>query len=258
MNTNNTEKKMNYYTRHYVYGYYNPLKLNRWGLPTLFYVGEGCRDRWRVHLRDVKKGKVDPGNLHKSNTIKGILQRGSEPIIKILATNLTRKEALHLETFIIEQVGRENLTNKTNGGDGVNGMVHTEETKLRMSEKRKGVPKSEDWKQQASERFLGENNPMHGKPSSQKQKETARELLKNNNPNSNKNSWETSSGKQNIGMWERVDHIYDTWISNGKPSFVKLRRLAGMEQYHMGKLVEKFKSGWNPHEDDEWLKAFKK
>jgi len=63
--------------------------------------------------------------------------------IIFLKQNLTEKEAFKHEIYMIAVFGRKDLGtgilyNKTNGGDGIGGFSHSEETKKKMSESQKG------------------------------------------------------------------------------------------------------------------------
>jgi hypothetical protein len=60
-----------------------------------------------------------------------------------LKQNLTEEEAFRHEIYMIDVFGRIDLGtgilhNRTNGGEGVSGLIHSEETKIKMSEARKG------------------------------------------------------------------------------------------------------------------------
>lgn len=153
--------------KYYVYLYLKPN-----GVP--FYVGKGKDDRWKDHLREAKKestGKVD----RKTNTIRKILKQGQEPVIKFVDTNISEEQAFELECFLIDEIGRIDLgtgtlTNLTNGGEGLSGLIrdicgennpnygkrgedsiwwgrkHTEETLEQMRLAQAGKPKSEEHK----------------------------------------------------------------------------------------------------------------
>ena len=74
--------------------------------------------------------------------------------IIFLKQNLTEEEAFKHEIYMISILGRKDLgtgilINRTNGGDGSSGFTHSEESKRKMSEDRKG-------------KFSGKNNPMYG------------------------------------------------------------------------------------------------
>lgn len=66
--------------------------------------------------------------------------------IIFLKQNLTEKEAFKHEIYMIAVFGRKDLGtgilyNKTNGGDGIGGFSHSEETK-----KNERISKRKDWK----------------------------------------------------------------------------------------------------------------
>ena len=70
--------------------------------------------------------------------------------IEILYKNLTWKEACKLEINLITEYGRRDLgtgclCNLTNGGDGVNGVIVSDETRAKLSKMRKGKKQSKEW-----------------------------------------------------------------------------------------------------------------
>jgi len=106
--------------------------------------------------------------------------------IIFLKQNLTEEEAFKHEIYMIAVFGRKDLgtgilRNKTNGGDGMGGLVHTDETRKKMSESHKGennyfygkrhsqetIDKMSDLKKG---KYIGNENPMFGKNHSQETK----------------------------------------------------------------------------------------
>ncbi len=126
----------------YVYVYIDPSKrgsyfydgLNFSFLYEPFYIGKGQNDRIMVHLNEYRLKKKS----YLSNKINKILKSGNEPIIFKLYENLTEQEAFEKEIFLIDSIGRKiknsgPLTNIVDGGNGVTGLVHTEESRKKMS-----------------------------------------------------------------------------------------------------------------------------
>ncbi len=74
--------------------------------------------------------------------------------------NLTFEECKIKETEFIKLYGRRDLglgtlVNMTNGGDGIVGLHHTEETRSKMSKSHKGIPLSEEHKKNSAESRKG-------------------------------------------------------------------------------------------------------
>lgn len=107
----------------YIYFHINPIKQE------VFYVGKGHGNR--AYSKGMR-------NSLWHNTIN---KYGYE--IKIEHDNLTEEESFKLEKFYIQKFGRKDLklgplVNMTDGGDGVSGIICSEETKKKMSEAHKG------------------------------------------------------------------------------------------------------------------------
>jgi len=89
-----------------------------------FYVGKG-------------KGKRFLSNRSRNIYWKRIVNKyGYFP--QIMENNLTEEQAFEREKFYIQILGRENLCNMTDGGDGSTGCIPSQETRKKMSENRKG------------------------------------------------------------------------------------------------------------------------
>ncbi len=92
-------KKIN--TEYYVYVYIDPRNYEE------FYYGKGKGDRKYAHLSD-------ESDTEKVRRIKAIQKENLEPIIKVIAKDLTESEALLIEKTLIWKLGK-NLTNISSG-----------------------------------------------------------------------------------------------------------------------------------------------
>lgn len=105
--------------------YYTYAYLREDGTP--YYIGKGKNNR--IFNRDKKDIKPP---REKSRVI-------------ILKKNLTEEEAFKHEIYMISVFGRKDLgtgilRNMTNGGEGSSGRILSEETKLKISNSKKGIP----------------------------------------------------------------------------------------------------------------------
>ena len=111
------------------------------------YIGKSNNPRRRLyqHIND-------KSNLHKFNWLNSIIKRGSKPIIEIIekvSVDIWQER----EIYWIAKFKEDgfDLINLTLGGDGGNGMRHTEESKQSMSKSKKGVKLSEEHRKRISE-----------------------------------------------------------------------------------------------------------
>ncbi len=86
---------------YYVYVYIDPRNFEE------FYYGKGKGNRKAAHLSDTN-------DTEKVRIINAIENEGLKPIIKVIAKNLTEKEALLVEKTLIWKLGK-NLTNISSG-----------------------------------------------------------------------------------------------------------------------------------------------
>lgn len=141
---------------YYVYQLVNP-KTN---MP--FYVGKGSGNRAELHLKFRDKNN----NYYKDKIIKDLLAEGLKPTIEYLYLNiLDEKQAYELEEKIIKTIGLENLTNILLGPapPSKKGWKPSTETLKKRSQSLKGIPRTDEWKQNLSKAKIGKNNPMFGK-----------------------------------------------------------------------------------------------
>lgn len=133
-----------------------------------FYVGKGCHNRKKDHLREAKNNNFEnlKCNKHKIRTIRKIWAEGLEPFIYILCDNLEEKISFKLEKFLILLFGRKDLktgslTNMTNGGEGVTNL--SEEGINNLKKARTGTKQPEEVKNKISIALKGRSlEDLHG------------------------------------------------------------------------------------------------
>ena len=135
--------------------YYTYAYLREDGTP--YYIGKGRKDR----IYKKGKGEIRPPK-DKSRVI-------------FLKQNLTEEESFKHEVYMIAVFGRKDLgtgilRNRTNGGEGFSGAIHTPETKAKLSSAMKGENHpfygktlSPETKAKISAAQKGENSPNYGK-----------------------------------------------------------------------------------------------
>jgi group I intron endonuclease len=175
---------------YYVYAYLDPTKpikgfydgLDLSFLFEPFYIGKGKEDRYVKHLQDYKLKNKN----YLSNKINKLRSKSLEPIIVKLFENLTENDAFELEVNLINKIGKKiekrgPLVNIVNGGEGVSGLKHSQESRSKMSLKGEKHPNwgkslKESTRNKISQR-LKLNNPMHKPEISEKvrQKNIGRE-----------------------------------------------------------------------------------
>lgn len=99
---------------HYVYALTDPTKF---GKP--FYVGKGSGDRKVQHFRSVSKEMAGAETSDKFKIIKGIRDKGLQPGAIVLSHHVDEEAAYTEERRVIEEIGLDNLVNKSIGGEGV-------------------------------------------------------------------------------------------------------------------------------------------
>lgn len=162
--------------------YYTYAYLREDGTP--YYIGKGQGDRaYRKRYRGINP----PNNRTR---------------ILILKKNLIEEEAFKHEKYMIAIFGRKDLGtgilhNKTNGGDGISGYIYSEETKEKLSEKRRGS-----------------GNPFYGKSHTEKSKEKIRKKHLGAKKHNKKSKLKISKSK--IGENNSISKWWKITFNNGK------------------------------------------
>lgn len=105
---------------YYVYVYLNPTKEFNYTICDYefkykpYYVGKGCGKRYLQTHKDLMNNKSS--NKEMIEEIKDIrLFHNQEPIIEIIKSGLNEKQAYLLESYLIDDLGLESLSNRING-----------------------------------------------------------------------------------------------------------------------------------------------
>jgi hypothetical protein len=108
----------------------------------------------------------------KQNFIKDIIEHCQDQV------SLNERESFYIKEFNTIYPYGYNLTL---GGDGNSGWKMTDETKLKISQKNKGIHHSEEFKIIRSKLTSGKNNPNYGKKMSEETKNKIRNSLMGKN-----------------------------------------------------------------------------
>lgn len=202
----------------YVYTLCDPSRNNE-----PFYIGKGSKTRAQQHLN----GSADHENLFKAARIKGIRNKGLEPVIEYLKTELEEAEAYLLETKYIKQYGRHGiddngiLTNRLLEGrtPDQTGYKHTEETRAKIKAKMAlRAPPTEETKRKISE-------SQKGKIISQEQREKQSRTMKGRtmSPEEREKRRQANLGKKRgpynwkISPEQRKENARNAGLKGGRP-----------------------------------------
>ena len=123
----------------------------------IFYIGKGQKRRaWSAACRNDHWRKV--ANKYAPHKVV------------ILRDGLSEEAAFDLERRVIRIVGKVNLTNKTDGGDGVSGLRHSAEERERIKARRTGALHSAETRLKMSLAQKGRPSHSKGKPMSDRHK----------------------------------------------------------------------------------------
>jgi hypothetical protein len=248
-----------------------------------FYIGKGTGDRLYCHLQ---KSSIKL-NSPKNEVIIAALADDVKVLSIVLHTDLTNEESLFLEKFEISKLGILSsggiLTNQTLGGGGTAGWKHTESHKLNMSRIQKGKPadpavvkrmretlvegyRSGKYKEQienARNRMIG-SSPSTETLEKQRLSKTGKVHTREHRENiSNgligKKHDDIRRGRNSRGQWAKnacwmeAANIYQTWMELMQKNEYALSRITGHPVSKIANMVKRFKSGWIPLQDQNWI-----
>lgn len=217
----------------YVYVYLDPRKRGNYTYDEYtfeyepIYIGKGTRNRINHHLVRVNHGKT---SLFY-NKLRKIINDGFEPIRFKILDGLTEEESLIHEKKLILLIGRLDietgtLCNMTDGGEI--GFKRTEESRRKLSESKKG-----------------NRNPMFGKTTTQRQKDSVREarkqgkiklsesgrekIIQNNKKRKGKKNNKIRSDVKNYLLISPINEYHNIYGAKKLQEFCKLNKL----QYHV-------------------------
>lgn len=98
---------------------------------SVFYVGKGSGNRIKDHRLEAKNGHF----CYKCNVIRKIWESGSDFSASIVFQTDVEPESFKEEKRLIAYYGRNNLTNCTDGGEGMSGWIVTAECRKNTSER---------------------------------------------------------------------------------------------------------------------------
>ena len=126
-------------------------------LDSSIYVGKtthSINDRWIRHLYNMKHGSQT--HLHRAIRKYGVENFDIQPIV-LVGDDITDEASLNDGERLMIRLLRVNckLYNLTDGGEGVSGLKHSEETRRRISESQTGKTLSEEHRRNVGKSMIG-------------------------------------------------------------------------------------------------------
>jgi hypothetical protein len=145
-----------------VYGLFDPNHC------VIRYIGKTIRtDEKRLTCHEDEAFITRDNNWHRlvCSWIRELMIEGRSPDIVVLEECETEQEALDLEMIWIARLRADGarLLNMADGGEGISGLRHTEESKAKIAEASRNQTWTEDRKRRISEAVSGERNPWFGR-----------------------------------------------------------------------------------------------
>lgn len=210
----------------YVYALINPLSNQP------FYIGKGKGYRCYKHLNETKENTE---NYKKWAYIQGIRNKGHEPIVEKLYTDLDEETAYYLEELLIWKYGRLGidkdgiLTNicASNRPPCLKGNLHpkygthlSSNIKAKISMSKTGVKvHTNEFKNKISQQMMGENKHFYGRKHSDISKNKMSIIHKGNEYRKNKKHYEETKA---ILQQHQIDKFKDeNFVNKHKNSMDK-------------------------------------
>ncbi len=139
-----------------------------------FYIGKGKGNRWEPYKHTKERS-------YTTNKIKSI---GVENVkVYFLHKDISEEEAFEWEAYWIKYLGRRDngtgqLTNHTDGGEGMSGYIHSDEAKRKISEAAKKYRHTDEIKRKLKEIHKGQPSPMQDKKHTEETKQLMSESSK--------------------------------------------------------------------------------
>lgn len=116
-----------------------------------FYIGKGSGKRMYYHFnRVLNNNSLD--NKHLENKLKKLIKQKLKPIYRKILETYDEQKAFNIEKEKIKEIGRNNLCNLTDGGEGPAGCIRSIETIEKIRNKALERNKDEKYRVMISEK----------------------------------------------------------------------------------------------------------
>ena len=198
-------------------------------------------------------GKGQGNRVYKKHQ-KGISVPKDKSRIIFLKQNLTEAEAFRHEIYMIAVFGRKDLGtgilhNRTAGGDGSSGMVHSEETKRKLSEANKNP--SEETRRKLSELNKGKtlSEETRRKLSELNKGKTLSEETKRKLSELNKGKTLSEETKRKLSDANKGKTFAITFTNGKKVIITGIRRWVKENNYHYCSIKRLMNGKYKKHKD---------